>query len=86
MARAARHLGLEAMVGCMTSTSLAMAPAFLVGQLCNVVDLDGPIFLKSDRAIAVQYADGFITCPQSYGVMPPNKYQVDPLVREAARL
>jgi L-alanine-DL-glutamate epimerase-like enolase superfamily enzyme len=64
MARAARYLGLEAMVGCMTSTSLAMAPAFLVGQLCNVVDLDGPIFLKSDRAIAVQYADGFITCPQ----------------------
>jgi L-alanine-DL-glutamate epimerase-like enolase superfamily enzyme len=64
MARAARNLGLETMVGCMTSTSLAMAPAFLVGQLCKVVDLDGPVFLKSDRAITVQYADGFITCPQ----------------------
>jgi L-alanine-DL-glutamate epimerase-like enolase superfamily enzyme len=65
MARAARDLGLETMVGCMTSTSLAMAPAFLVGQLCRVVDLDGPVFLKSDRAISVQYADGFITCPQT---------------------
>jgi L-alanine-DL-glutamate epimerase-like enolase superfamily enzyme len=64
MTRAARNLGLETMVGCMTSTSLAMAPAFLVGQLCKVVDLDGPVFLKSDRAISVQYADGFITCPQ----------------------
>jgi L-Ala-D/L-Glu epimerase len=64
MARAARDLGLETMVGCMTATSLAMAPAFLLGQLCSVVDLDGPVFLQSDRAISVQYADGFITCPQ----------------------
>jgi L-alanine-DL-glutamate epimerase-like enolase superfamily enzyme len=64
MARAAHDLGLETMVGCMTATSLAMAPAFLLGQLCSVVDLDGPVFLQSDRAISVQYADGFITCPQ----------------------
>jgi L-alanine-DL-glutamate epimerase-like enolase superfamily enzyme len=64
MARAARDLGIETMVGCMTATSLAMAPAFLVGQLCSVVDLDGPVFLKSDRAIPVQYTDGFISCPQ----------------------
>jgi len=64
MARAARELGLEAMVGGMLGTSLAMAPAFLVGQLCHVVDLDGPIPLKSDRAITVDYTGGFIRCPE----------------------
>jgi L-alanine-DL-glutamate epimerase-like enolase superfamily enzyme len=63
MARTARELGLDPMVGNMMGTSLAMAPAFLVGQLCKVVDLDGPIFLKSDRPNAVQYSDGLITCP-----------------------
>jgi L-Ala-D/L-Glu epimerase len=65
MARAAREHGLDTMVGNMLGTSLAMAPAFLLGQLCQVVDLDGPVFLKTDRAITVQYADGFITCPKT---------------------
>lgn len=65
MARAARQYGLEAMIGNMISTSLAMAPAFLVGQLCTVVDLDGPILLKSDRSIRAQYEDGYITCPEA---------------------
>lgn len=63
MARAAHALGLETMVGNMMSTSLSMAPAFLVGQLCSVVDLDGPALLRTDRAIKVRYEDGFITCP-----------------------
>lgn len=65
MARAAGELGLDPMVGNMLGTSLAMAPAFLLGQLCHVVDLDGPIFLKADRAITVEYADGFIMCPET---------------------
>jgi L-alanine-DL-glutamate epimerase-like enolase superfamily enzyme len=65
MARAARKLGLRPMVGNMMGTSLAMAPAFLVGQLCDVVDLDGPVFLKADRALTVEYRDGSITCPQA---------------------
>ena len=64
MARKARELGFEAMVGNMLGTSLAMAPAWLVGQLCQVVDLDGPVYLKSDRPTSVRYAGGFITCPQ----------------------
>ncbi len=50
------------MVGNMVGTSLAMAPSFLVGQLCQVVDLDGPVFLSTDRDIAVRYNDGFISC------------------------
>jgi L-alanine-DL-glutamate epimerase-like enolase superfamily enzyme len=63
MARAACAHGLDAVVGNMLGTSLAMAPAFLVGQLCNVVDLDGPVFLRADRDVTVQYTDGYITCP-----------------------
>lgn len=65
MARRAQELGLECMVGNMMGTSLAMAPAYLVGQLCKVVDLDGPVFLKTDRPVAVQYTDGMITCPEA---------------------
>jgi L-alanine-DL-glutamate epimerase-like enolase superfamily enzyme len=65
MARAARRLGLDAMVGNMLGTSLAMAPAFVVGQLCQVVDLDGPVFLKADRAVAVDYSDGTIMCKEA---------------------
>jgi len=64
IARRARDLGLEPMVGNMLGTSLAMAPAYLVGQLCSVVDLDGPTFLKSDRDLTVQYEDGMIDCPE----------------------
>lgn len=64
MARAARRAGLEVMVGNMMGTSLAMAPAVLVGQLCDVVDLDGPVFFKSDREVTVHYLDGHISCPK----------------------
>jgi L-alanine-DL-glutamate epimerase-like enolase superfamily enzyme len=58
MARESRRLGLGVMVGTMVGTSLAMAPAFLLGQLCDVVDLDGPIFLDRDRTPGMIYTDG----------------------------
>jgi len=35
-----------------------MAPAFVLGQLCDVVDLDGPIFLAKDRTPSMTYTDG----------------------------
>jgi L-Ala-D/L-Glu epimerase len=63
IARQARALGLDVMVGNMTGTVLAMAPAFLVGQLCNIVDLDGPIFLRNDRSPGAVYEGGTIWCP-----------------------
>ena len=65
MARAARELGLDTMVGNMLGTSLGMAPGFIVGQLCRFVELDGPISLKADRADPVRYADGLMTCPEA---------------------
>jgi L-alanine-DL-glutamate epimerase-like enolase superfamily enzyme len=60
MARQARKLGLGVMVGNMMGTSIAMAPAFLVGQLCDVVDLDGPLLLRADRTPSVHYDRGNI--------------------------
>jgi L-Ala-D/L-Glu epimerase len=63
MAAEARRLGLGVMVGNMVGTSLAMAPAFILGQFCDYVDLDGPTFLKQDRLPGVQYKDGQIWCP-----------------------
>ena len=58
MAHEARRLGLRVMVGNMVGTSLAMAPAFVLGQLCDVVDLDGPIFLAKDRTPSMTYTNG----------------------------
>jgi L-alanine-DL-glutamate epimerase-like enolase superfamily enzyme len=63
MAKEARRLNLGVMVGNMVGTSLAMAPAFILGQFCDYVDLDGPTFLKEDRVPGVQYKDGEIWCP-----------------------
>ena len=60
MAREARRLGLRVMVGNMMGSSLAMAPSFIVGQLCDVVDLDGPTFLKRDRTPGITYSRGMI--------------------------
>lgn len=62
MAERARALGKRVMVGNMCGTSLAAAPAFVLGQLCDVVDLDGPIFLARDRTPSVQYEDGMVSC------------------------
>jgi L-alanine-DL-glutamate epimerase-like enolase superfamily enzyme len=63
MAEMARSLGLGVMVGNMVGTSLAMAPAFIVGQHCDIVDLDGPTFLAEDREPGVIYRDGYVDCP-----------------------
>jgi L-alanine-DL-glutamate epimerase-like enolase superfamily enzyme len=65
MARKAQELGLKVMVGNMVGTSLAMAPGFVVGQLCDIVDLDGPTFLKRDCIPGATYADGKIWCGEN---------------------
>ena len=41
--------GYRIMVGCMVGSSLAMAPAMLVAQGAEMVDLDGPLLLAEDR-------------------------------------
>jgi L-alanine-DL-glutamate epimerase-like enolase superfamily enzyme len=73
MAARARELGLGVMVGNMAGSSWAMAPAYIVGQFCNIVDLDGPLALRDDRSPAVQYVNGAIVCTDTVwgcGVVP----------------
>ena len=55
LADEAERAGLAIMVGCMVSTSLAMAPAMLVAQRARVVDLDGPLLLAKDREGGLRY-------------------------------
>jgi L-Ala-D/L-Glu epimerase len=62
MAKQARADGFKIMVGCMLATSLAMAPAFMVAQMADYVDLDGPLLLAKDREHAIQY-DGSLMQP-----------------------
>ncbi len=45
----ARELGLGVMIGCMVSSSLSIAPGYLLGQLADLVDLDGFSLLAHDR-------------------------------------
>ncbi|MGV2976892.1 N-acetyl-D-Glu racemase DgcA [Roseibium alexandrii] len=45
----AKALEFKIMVGCMLGTSLAMAPAVLLAQRADYVDLDGPLLLTQDR-------------------------------------
>jgi len=65
LAMEARRLGFDLMVGNMSGSSLAMAAAFVVGQQCDVVDLDGPTFLTRDVVPAATYEDGNIWCPET---------------------
>jgi L-alanine-DL-glutamate epimerase-like enolase superfamily enzyme len=55
LAKEATGLGLGLMVGCMVSTSLAMAPASLLASMAEFVDLDGPLLLARDRNPALRY-------------------------------
>ena len=65
----AREKGLKLMVGNMTGTSLAMAPAYVIAQLCDFVDLDGALFLGRDRSYPMSYEQGVVTglSPQLWG-------------------
>jgi L-alanine-DL-glutamate epimerase-like enolase superfamily enzyme len=62
MADAAQSLGFSIMVGCMVSTSLAIAPAVLLAQRARTVDLDGPLLLERDRPNGLRY-DGSTLYP-----------------------
>ena len=51
----ARAMGLRVMVGCMLSTSLGLAPAFLAAQGAEWIDLDGALLLARDRPDGFAY-------------------------------
>ncbi len=60
---AAEAHGLRIMVGSMVATSLSMAPALLVAQGAEVVDLDGPLLLAHDRSDGLRYDGSFVHPP-----------------------
>ncbi|KQV81671.1 N-acetyl-D-Glu racemase DgcA [Rhizobium sp. Root1220] len=60
----AQRLGFKIMVGCMVGTSLAMAPAVLLAQDAEFVDLDGPLLLAQDRAPGLHYAASLVWPPE----------------------
>ena len=62
---AAMAEGFGIMIGCMVSTSLSMAPATLLAQGADFVDLDAPMLLAEDRETPLVY--------DARGVHPPNE-------------
>lgn len=54
---AARSAGFLVMVGCMVASSLAIAPAILIAQGADVVDLDGSLLLAEDREPPLDFDD-----------------------------
>jgi len=69
LAGAARARGLGLMVGCMAGGSLAMAPTFVVGCLCDLVDIDGPLLQRTDRIPGIRYDGGRVSVfgPEVWG-------------------
>jgi len=59
----ARARGLSVMIGCMVCTSLSIAPAMLLTQDADFVDLDGPLWLASDHAGGVTADRGVLSPP-----------------------
>ncbi|HEY1931172.1 MAG TPA: N-acetyl-D-Glu racemase DgcA [Acetobacteraceae bacterium] len=64
LAAAAKRRGLRVMVGGTIGTSLGVAPALLVAQGAEMVDLDGPLFLASDRVPGLRYEGSTIHLPE----------------------
>ncbi len=65
MAETARARGMKIMCGCMVATSLAMAPALLIAQRADWVDLDGPLLLARDRPHGLTFDGATISPPAS---------------------
>ncbi len=63
--RQAEEMGFGIMVGCMLASSLAMAPAVLIAQGAEIVDLDGPLLLAQDRPNGLIY--------DAAGAHPPSR-------------
>jgi L-alanine-DL-glutamate epimerase-like enolase superfamily enzyme len=63
MKQEAQRLGFQIMIGCMVGSSLAMAPAVLLAQDAEFVDLDGPLLLARDRDPALRYEASLVFPP-----------------------
>ena len=63
LAQGAKQRGLGLMTGCMLSTSLAIAPAFMVAMQSEFADLDGPLLIE-DRVGGLRF-DGSDVWPSA---------------------
>lgn len=61
LAQQAKTKAMQLMIGNMTGTSLAMAPAYVIAQLCDFIDLDGALFLTRDRPFPISYHQGVVS-------------------------
>lgn len=68
---AARARGLGVMVGCMISTSLAIAAAFRVAVQADCADLDGPLWLAEDRPGGIHMGEHGLMYPPGPGFWGP---------------
>lgn len=63
LAADARARGLKIMVGSMVATSLSIAPALILAQGADFVDLDGPLLLERDRQPGLSILGSMIEPP-----------------------
>jgi L-alanine-DL-glutamate epimerase-like enolase superfamily enzyme len=61
----ARDHGFGIMIGCMVGTSLGMAPAVLLAQDADYIDLDGPLLLAHDRSPSLEYSGTIVSPPRA---------------------
>lgn len=59
----AKRCGMGTMIGCMVAGSISMAPAILLGQIADLIDLDGPLWLAQDVPHKLRYEHGDVYPP-----------------------
>jgi len=68
LARRSLEMGFGLMVGNMCGSSLAMAPGYVIAQLCDYIDLDGVLLQKEDVDPGLIYSTGRIFPSSSGGL------------------
>jgi L-alanine-DL-glutamate epimerase-like enolase superfamily enzyme len=68
LARLSVEMGFGLMVGNMCGSSLAMAPGYVIAQLCDFIDLDGPLLQNEDVEPGLVYSEGLIFPSSSGGL------------------
>jgi L-Ala-D/L-Glu epimerase len=63
-AKLGQEHGFHLMVGCMVGSSLSMAPAHIIAQMCDFVDLDGPLLQATDCDHPITYNNGQMGVPE----------------------